>query len=114
MPVLTENGRPAATLEWGTQVRGRYDTGVEPELVLVVWDFDRRGAIRGTAAVCGWTSPGALECGGERVHGGGADVPALSMVRLRMTVIRACMGHTSRTNSHGTRNRSIQRGRNTW
>jgi DNA-binding transcriptional ArsR family regulator len=39
-PVQIEDGRFAAALEWGTQVRGRYELVVEPELIAMVWDFD--------------------------------------------------------------------------
>lgn len=39
-PVRIEDGRFAATMAWGTQVRGRYDLVVAPELVAMTWDFD--------------------------------------------------------------------------
>jgi uncharacterized protein YndB with AHSA1/START domain len=39
-PVTIEDGRFAATLEWGTEVRGRYELVVPPELIAMSWDFD--------------------------------------------------------------------------
>ena len=38
-PVRIEDGRFAATLEWGTQVRGRYELVVPAELIAMAWDF---------------------------------------------------------------------------
>jgi uncharacterized protein YndB with AHSA1/START domain len=39
VPVRIENGDFAATMEWGTQVRGRYEHVVAPELIVMRWDF---------------------------------------------------------------------------
>lgn len=39
-PVSIVDGRFSATLEWGTQVRGRYVLVVPPELIVMAWDFD--------------------------------------------------------------------------
>ncbi|PVZ09963.1 metalloregulator ArsR/SmtB family transcription factor [Actinomycetospora cinnamomea] len=38
-PVSVVDGHVSATLEWGTQVRGRYEHVVEPELIVMWWDF---------------------------------------------------------------------------
>jgi uncharacterized protein YndB with AHSA1/START domain len=38
--VSIRNGRFAATMEWGTEVRGRYELVVPPELIVMRWDFD--------------------------------------------------------------------------
>lgn len=35
-----EDGRFACTLEWGTQVRGRYEVVSPPDLIAMRWDFD--------------------------------------------------------------------------
>lgn len=40
VPVTIEDGRFAATLEWGTRIRGRYDVVAPPELIAMQWDFD--------------------------------------------------------------------------
>jgi DNA-binding transcriptional ArsR family regulator len=40
VPVSLEGGRFSATLEWGTEVRGRYELVVPPELIVMGWDFD--------------------------------------------------------------------------
>jgi DNA-binding transcriptional ArsR family regulator len=40
VPVSLEEGRFSATLEWGTEVRGRYELVVPPELIVMRWDFE--------------------------------------------------------------------------
>ena len=38
-PVHIDDGRFAATLGWGTQVRGRYELVAAPDLLVMRWDF---------------------------------------------------------------------------
>lgn len=40
VPVRIDGGEFAATLEWGTEVRGRYEFIIPPELIVMTWDFD--------------------------------------------------------------------------
>jgi DNA-binding transcriptional ArsR family regulator/uncharacterized protein YndB with AHSA1/START domain len=40
VPVSIEGGRFAATMEWGTEVRGRYEVVVPPDLLAMSWDFE--------------------------------------------------------------------------
>jgi DNA-binding transcriptional ArsR family regulator len=40
VPVTIEDGRFAATLEWGTEVRGRYLHVEPPTLLVMSWDFE--------------------------------------------------------------------------
>jgi DNA-binding transcriptional ArsR family regulator/uncharacterized protein YndB with AHSA1/START domain len=40
VPVRIRDGRFAATMEWGTEVRGRYELVVPPELIVMSWDLD--------------------------------------------------------------------------
>ena len=40
VPVTIEDGRFACTLEWGTEVRGRYEIVHPPRLIAMRWDFD--------------------------------------------------------------------------
>src|ERR671912_409166 len=40
VPVSIDGDRFAATLEWGTEVRGRYEVVVPPRLIVMSWDFD--------------------------------------------------------------------------
>ena len=40
VPVTIEGGQFAATLEWGTEVRGRYELVVQPLFIAMSWDFD--------------------------------------------------------------------------
>lgn len=39
-PVSIRDGRFAATMEWGTEIRGRYELVVPPQLIVMQWDFD--------------------------------------------------------------------------
>jgi DNA-binding transcriptional ArsR family regulator len=39
-PVTINDGRFAATMEWGTEVRGRYELVHPPELIVMHWDFE--------------------------------------------------------------------------
>jgi DNA-binding transcriptional ArsR family regulator len=40
VPVTLRDRRFTCTLEWGTEVRGRYEVIAEPELLALRWDFD--------------------------------------------------------------------------
>jgi DNA-binding transcriptional ArsR family regulator/uncharacterized protein YndB with AHSA1/START domain len=40
VPVTIEDGRFACTMEWGTQIRGRYQLTSPPELIVMRWDFE--------------------------------------------------------------------------
>ena len=40
VPVTLQDGRFAATMEWGTEVRGRYTLVIPPVLIVLTWDFD--------------------------------------------------------------------------
>ena len=40
VPVTIEDGKFACTMEWGTQVRGRYELVSPPELIVMRWDFE--------------------------------------------------------------------------
>src|SRR3954447_845478 len=40
VPVSIRDGRFAATMEWGTEVRGRYELVVPPLLIVMTWDFE--------------------------------------------------------------------------
>jgi DNA-binding transcriptional ArsR family regulator len=39
-PVTIRDGRFAATMEWGTEIRGHYEFVVPPELIVMRWDFE--------------------------------------------------------------------------
>src|SRR5205823_13119644 len=39
-PVSLVDGRFAATMEWGTEVRGTYELVVPPQLIVMRWDFE--------------------------------------------------------------------------
>lgn len=43
VPVSLDGGVFAATMEWGTSVRGRYELLVEPSFIHFVWDLDDEG-----------------------------------------------------------------------
>jgi DNA-binding transcriptional ArsR family regulator/uncharacterized protein YndB with AHSA1/START domain len=40
VPVRIDGGSFAATLEWGTQIRGHYDVVARPDLIAMTWDFE--------------------------------------------------------------------------
>ena len=40
VPVTLEDGRFACTMEWGTNIRGRYELTCPPELIVMRWDFE--------------------------------------------------------------------------
>ena len=40
VPVTIEDGRFAATMEWGTEVRGVYEAVCPPDLIAMRWDFE--------------------------------------------------------------------------
>jgi DNA-binding transcriptional ArsR family regulator/uncharacterized protein YndB with AHSA1/START domain len=40
VPVTLQDGRFACTMEWGTNVRGRYEVVCPPELIVMRWDFE--------------------------------------------------------------------------
>jgi DNA-binding transcriptional ArsR family regulator/uncharacterized protein YndB with AHSA1/START domain len=40
VPVTLVEGRFSATMEWGLEVRGAYEHVVEPELIIMMWDFE--------------------------------------------------------------------------
>jgi uncharacterized protein YndB with AHSA1/START domain/DNA-binding transcriptional ArsR family regulator len=40
VPVSIDDGRFATTMEWGTEVRGRYELVVPPQLIVMRWDFE--------------------------------------------------------------------------
>jgi uncharacterized protein YndB with AHSA1/START domain/DNA-binding transcriptional ArsR family regulator len=56
VPVSMQDGHFACTLEWGTQVRGRYTHVVEPSLIVMRWDFaDGTVPVPGRELVAYWT-----------------------------------------------------------
>lgn len=40
VPVTIQDGRFAATMEWGTEVRGTYELVAPPQLIVMSWDFE--------------------------------------------------------------------------
>jgi DNA-binding transcriptional ArsR family regulator/uncharacterized protein YndB with AHSA1/START domain len=40
VPVTLEGGRFACTMEWGTNIRGRYELTCPPDLIVMRWDFE--------------------------------------------------------------------------
>jgi DNA-binding transcriptional ArsR family regulator/uncharacterized protein YndB with AHSA1/START domain len=66
-PVTLQDGRFAATMEWGTEVRGRYVLVIPSELIVMSWDFDDDNAPVPGREMTGylWVRPRA---GGSRVE----------------------------------------------
>lgn len=40
VPVRFREGQFAATMEWGTEIRGRYEVLAPPHLIAIAWDFE--------------------------------------------------------------------------
>lgn len=74
-PVTLKEGRFAATMEWGTEVRGRYELVCPPELVVMRWDFED-----GNVPVPGGEFVGYLRVKPNR--SGGAHVEVHQLVDL--------------------------------
>lgn len=67
VPVTMNDGLFACTMEWGTQVRGRYTHTVPPSLIVMRWDFaDGTVPVPGREQVAYWT--GSPTPGGSRVE----------------------------------------------
>lgn len=67
-PVTLEDGRFAATMEWGTEVRGRYTLVVPPVLIVMSWDFEDDNVPVPGREMTGYLWVQAREDGGARVE----------------------------------------------
>jgi DNA-binding transcriptional ArsR family regulator len=74
-PVSISDGSFAATLEWGTEVRGRYELVVPPSLIVMSWDFEDDNV-----PVPGRPLIGYLRIGGAPDGGGGSRVEVHQLV----------------------------------
>jgi DNA-binding transcriptional ArsR family regulator/uncharacterized protein YndB with AHSA1/START domain len=72
VPVSLQDGRFACTMEWGTNVRGRYELVCPPQLIVMRWDFDDDNV----------PVPGGEMTGYLRIqpHGSGAHVEVHQLV----------------------------------
>lgn len=67
-PVTLQDGRFAATMEWGTEVRGRYTLVVPPELIVMSWDFEDDNVPVPGREMTGYLWVRARDGGGSRVE----------------------------------------------
>lgn len=67
-PVTIRDGRFAATLEWGTEVRGRYELIVPPHLIVMSWDFDDDNVPVPGRPLTGYLRLSAVATGGTHVE----------------------------------------------
>lgn len=67
-PVSLQDGRFAATMEWGTEVRGRYSLVVPPTLIVMSWDFDDDNVPVPGREMTGYLWVQAREGGGSHVE----------------------------------------------
>ncbi|HET6794797.1 MAG TPA: metalloregulator ArsR/SmtB family transcription factor [Acidimicrobiales bacterium] len=67
-PVRIRDGRFAATMEWGTEVRGRYLLVSPPDLIVMRWDFEHENVPVPGGELTGylWVSP--APAGGSHVE----------------------------------------------
>jgi DNA-binding transcriptional ArsR family regulator/uncharacterized protein YndB with AHSA1/START domain len=85
-PVTIQDGRFAASMEWGTEVRGWYDIVVPPELIVMRWDFDD-----GNVPVPGRPMTGYLRVFAER-RGSRVEVQQLVETREQAMFMRTAWG----------------------
>jgi DNA-binding transcriptional ArsR family regulator/uncharacterized protein YndB with AHSA1/START domain len=67
-PVTLQDGRFAATMEWGTEVRGRYSLVVPPVLIVMSWDFEDDNVPVPGREMIGYLWVQARDGGGSRVE----------------------------------------------
>jgi DNA-binding transcriptional ArsR family regulator/uncharacterized protein YndB with AHSA1/START domain len=67
-PVSLQDGRFAATMEWGTEVRGRYTLVIPPVLIVMSWDFEDDNVPVPGREMTGYLWVNDLEGGGSRVE----------------------------------------------
>ncbi len=75
VPVRIVDGALSATIEWGTEVRGRFDLVHPPELIVMRWDFDDGNVPVPGREMLGYLRIGAL--------GSGAHVEVHQLVESR-------------------------------
>jgi DNA-binding transcriptional ArsR family regulator/uncharacterized protein YndB with AHSA1/START domain len=100
MPVRIENGHFAATLDWGTEVRGHYDVVAKPDLIAMTWDFDDRAVPVPGQQLTAYLRITASETGARvQVHQlAGSDVEASFLTTAwEMVLGRFAAAHPSST-----------------
>lgn len=68
VPVSLEDGKFAATMEWGTEVRGRYTLVVPPSLIVMSWDFEDDNVPVPGREMTGYLWVRARDSGGSQVE----------------------------------------------
>ena len=68
VPVSIVDGRFAATMEWGTAVRGTYDLVCAPELIVMRWDFEDDNVPVPGGELTGYLRVRPTPSGGSRVE----------------------------------------------
>ena len=77
VPVTLEDGRFACTMEWGTNIRGRYELTCPPDLIVMRWDFeDDNVPVPGGEL----TAYLRIQPHGDGAHGDGARVEVHQLV----------------------------------
>jgi DNA-binding transcriptional ArsR family regulator len=109
VPVSIDDGVFSATMEWGTEVRGRYELVAPPRLIVMSWDFDEANV-----PVPGRPLTGYLRVAETASHAGGSRVEVHQVVetpqqaafmeaawglvlgRLKMNLVDALAGTSTR------------------
>ena len=68
VPVTIRGGRFAATMEWGTEVRGTYEVVCPPDLIALRWDFEHNNIPLPGREMIGYLRVQAAPSGGARVE----------------------------------------------
>lgn len=67
-PVSIKEGRFAATMEWGTEVRGSYELVCAPELIVMRWDFEDDNVPIPGGELVGYLRLSPIPAGGTHVE----------------------------------------------
>jgi DNA-binding transcriptional ArsR family regulator len=119
VPVSIEDGAFSATMEWGTEVRGRYELLAPPRLIVLSWDFDEDNVpvpgrpltgylrVSGTASEAGTGSRVEVHQLVETPQQATFMEAAWGLVlgRLRMNLLDAIAGSTTGRATRGKRAR---------
>ncbi len=94
VPVTIRDGHFSCTLEWGTEVRGRYEVVVPPELIALRWDHEDDGVPVPGAARVGYlriTADG-LHASQVVVHQAAADDQQAEFMTVAWSLVLGRLG----------------------
>jgi DNA-binding transcriptional ArsR family regulator len=116
VPVSIDDGVFSATMEWGTEVRGRYELVAPPRLIVMSWDFDEANVPLPGRPLTGYLRVGDTASQGSRVEVHQlVETPqqatfmeaawGVVLGRLKMNLVDALGGSSTRRAARGKRAR---------